>query len=110
MKDLALTPDEAKESMIGCASADPSEGPKYPYGTSLDFNDETLKKLGITKLPGIGEEVAITAIGKVTRISAYEEQGGAEQCLGIQLTAMDVNIPSQVQSAADKLYGTSQES
>lgn len=106
MKDLSLTAAEAKETMMGYASpADVSEAPKYPYGTSLDLNSETLAKLGITTLPGVGEEVAITAVGKVTRISAYEEQGGSEQCMGIQITLMEIDIPSQAApSAARKLY------
>ena len=104
-KNLALTPDEAKETMIGYNSVDASEAPKYPYGTCLDLNDESLQKLGITKLPNVGEEVTIQAKAKVTRISAYVEQGGAEQCLGLQITDMDVSIPSQSQSASDKLYG-----
>lgn len=105
MQDLSLTPAEAKETMMGYASPDISEAPKYAYGTSLDLNSDTLAKLGITKLPGVGEEVAITAVGKVTRISAYEEQGGSEQCRGIQITMMEIDIPSQVPAtAARKLY------
>jgi len=101
MKDLALTSAEAKETML-CSN--PGDAPKYPYGTALDLNDDTLKKLGISKLPEIGEEVAITAVAKVTRLSAYEEQDGPEQCLGLQITMMEVNIPSQVMTASGKLY------
>ena len=105
LKNIAMSAAEAKETMIGYNTADVSNAPKYPYGTSLDLNNDTLEKLGITKLPSVGEEVTITAKAKVTRISAYEEQGGAEQCLGLQITDMDVSIPSQSQSASDKLYG-----
>lgn len=101
--DMALTADEAKETSM--MSYDPKEAPKYPYGLNLDFNDETLKKLGISKLPQVGEELAITAVAKVTRISAYDEQGGTEQCLGLQIVGMEVNIPSQVETPAGKLYG-----
>lgn len=103
MVSLALTADEAKETIIGCASSDPKDMPKYPYGTTLDLNDETLKKLGLDKLPEVGEEVAITCLAKITRISAYEEQEGVERSLGLQIVDMDLNVPSQ--SAASKLYG-----
>jgi len=101
MKDIALTAAEAKETMLGCSEA---HAPKYPWGTSLEFDDETLEKLGITQLPDIGEEVAITAVAKVTRISASEDQDGARRCLGLQITLLDVNIPSQVLTPANKLY------
>lgn len=106
MKSIAMTKAEAKDSELCYAGTpDSDEAPKYPYGTCLDLNDDTLKKLGITKMPAIGEEVAITAIAKVTRLSMEEEeQGGAEMYLSLQITQMEVNIPSQVLSAPDKLY------
>lgn len=102
--DMALSPGEAEDTML-CSPADPKEGPKYPYGLRLDLNDITLTKLGLTMLPKVGEEVAITAVAKVVSINAYEEQEGVEQCLGLQIVGMDVNIPSQVQTPAGKLYG-----
>ena len=105
MKDMSLSPDEAKETMLGYTEADVKDAPKYPYGLNLDLNDETLKKLGITKLPAVGDAVSITAIAKVTRISAYEEQGGSEQCLGLQITDMEISIGGQSSDAANKLYG-----
>ena len=104
MKDISLTAAEAKENMIGCASIDSADAPKYPWGTSLDLDDDTLTKLGITKLPDVGEELALTAVVKVTRISANEDQGGTRQCLGLQITSMELNIPSQVIAPANKLY------
>lgn len=106
MQDLSLSPEEAKETMIGYSTSNPEDAPKYPWGTSLDLDNDTLAKLGITKLPEVGEEVAITAIAKVTRISANEDQGGTRQCLGLQITTMEVGIPSQVTSAASKLYNS----
>lgn len=106
LKDLTMTPAEAKETMLGYNATDVKDAPKYPYGTRLDLNDDTLQKLGITKMPSIGDEVAITAVGKVISVNAYEEQGGAEQCLGIQLTSMETNFPAETSNAASKLYGT----
>lgn len=102
LQDMSLSADEAKEQ--NGLTADAGELPKFPYGLCLDLNDESLTKLGITTLPKVGEEVAITATAKVTRISAYEEQDGAEQSLGLQITMMEVDIPSQMKSAADRLY------
>lgn len=106
LKDMSLSAAEAKESTIGYAAADPGEAPKYPYGLSLDLNDDVLKKLGITTLPTVGTTMLLTAEVKVTRISAYEEQDGSEQCLGLQITSMDLANPSSSSSAAEKLYAT----
>lgn len=105
LKDLAMSPEEAKETMMGYCESDVKDAPKYPWGTELDLNDTTLKKLGLTSLPAVGSEVTITAVAKVTRISAREEQGGAEQCLGLQITQMDLNSQGGEQPAANKLYG-----
>lgn len=106
LQDMSMTPAEAKE--YNSPTVSDSEAPKYPYGLNLDCNSDTLEKLGITKLPAVGEEVAITAVAKVTRISAYEEQDGSEQCMGLQITLMEVDIPSQATSAADRLYSKTQ--
>lgn len=104
LKDMALTAAEAKENMIGYAS-DVGEAPKFPYGLSLDLNNDVLTKLGITTLPAVGASMLLSAEVKVTRISAYEEQDGAEQCLGLQIVAMDLSAPAEEQpSAASRLY------
>ena len=102
LQNMAMTPAEAKEYNSPMTSAE--EAPKYPYGLSIDLNGDSMTKLGITTLPAVGEEVAITAVAKVTRISAYEEQSGSEQCMGLQITMMELDIPSQTASPADRLY------
>lgn len=109
LKDMALTADEAKETMLGYAVSDPGEAPKYPYGLALDLNDEVMKKLGMTSLPTVGSSMLLSAEVKVTRVSAYEEQDGAEQCFGLQITAMDLSAPAKPSTAADKLYGGDKE-
>lgn len=105
LKNLALTPAEAKDTYLGCGPCEPDadNAPKYPWGTELNLEDETLEKLGIDRLPEVGEEVQITAVAKVTRVSASESQGGARRSLYLQITDMAVGLPSQ--SAESKLYG-----
>lgn len=109
LKSLALTPAEAKDTYLGCAPCDAGEdnGPKYPWGTELNLEDDSLKKLGIEKLPEVGEVVNIMAQAKVTRVSASESQSGARRSLALQITDMAVDNPSQ--SRESKLYGNTTE-
>lgn len=86
--NLANSPEEAKEQGSMCAPE--GGGPKYPYGLCLDLNDDTLKKLGIDPLPPVGTVVHITAMAKVKNVSEYENEEGAERCLGLQITDMSV--------------------
>ena len=105
MKDMALSASEAKEDTMLCpSSTDDDGGPKYPYGLCLDLNDDSLKKLGLdaSKL-NIGDEIAVTAVAKVTRISRYEEQKDVDNNVGLQITTMEANLASG--DAAKKLYG-----
>lgn len=106
LKDMALSKAEAKETLTEYCTPDAGEAPKYPWGLSLDLNNQVLEKLGITSLPTVGSEMTLTATVKVTRISAYEEQDGAEQCLGLQITAMDLSGVDQSTTPAAKLYGS----
>lgn len=103
MKSIALTKAEAKETMMEYTPS-AAEAPKYPYGTTLDLNDDTLSKLGLESLPAVGTEVTIMAKAKVTRVSMYEEQSGAESCMGLQITDMDITVPGNSKSVAQKLY------
>lgn len=104
LKNLALTKSEAKDTMMGCAPCEPDvdNAPKYPWGTALDLDDETLSKLDMDKLPDVGVEVTITAKAKITRKSENEDQGGVRRSLGVQITDMSIGDPSQ--SAESKLY------
>lgn len=105
LKDMAMTADEAKETLLSPEKTDVGEAPKYPYGLSLDLGGMTLEKLGVTNLPAVGSEVQITAVARVTRVSAYDEQDGIEQCVGLQITSMEMNTNGAgTSSAAQKLY------
>lgn len=106
LKDMALSKAEATETLSEYTPGNVDEVPKYPWGLSLDLNNQVLEKLGISILPAIGSEMILTAKVKVTSTSAYEEQDGTEQCLGLQITAMDISGAEPSSSAAAKLYGS----
>ncbi|WP_059413439.1 capsid staple protein [Cupriavidus basilensis] len=104
---MKLSPAEAKEESGIAPSAE--DAPRYPYGLCLDLDDETLKKLGITDMPAVGSAMQLIARVRVTRISQYENQEGADACLGLQITDMALEPAAPAaRSAGDiatSLYG-----
>jgi hypothetical protein len=92
LKSMALTPDEAKEEMGCCASPDSADddAPKYPYGLTLNLDDEVLAKLGITTPPTVGTRMMVTAMVNVTSTSQYATQSGTDASVNLQITDMDL--------------------
>lgn len=87
MINMKMSKEEAKEY----TEPQPSDAPQYPYGLSIDLDDDSLEKLGITELPKVGAEMMITARVVVTSTSSYDTQGGepeARVCL--QITDMEL--------------------
>ncbi len=85
--DLKLSKREKKEEM-----EPPREyGPDYPYGLSLSMGEDVLDKLGIKKIPGVGDEFHFIVVAHVTsaRQSEYEESG-LEKSISLQISDMAV--------------------
>lgn len=112
MKDMALSPDEARE-MLGSTipGSDQEELPKYPWGLSMHLSQEVLEKLAMSGTPPVGAEMMLSAKVIVTGYSRSERQGGeVEECVDIQITAMDLSksllsAEERHAKAAGKLYG-----
>lgn len=101
---MKMSPEEAKEY----GAIDMGEAPQYPYGLSIDLDDDALEKLGITALPKVGSEMMITAKCVVKSVSSNQMQGGdAESRVCLQITDMDVGQTENAQNdnRASKLYG-----
>lgn len=65
----------------------PSGGADYPYGTRIDLDEDTLKKLGIKELPETGDELCLVASVKVLSTSAYSSDGEKpRRSLTLQMT------------------------
>ena len=81
----------------------------YPYGTSLDFDEEILEGLGIFDQVVVDDEVTIIATAKITRKSENirSDSDGEEvnKSISFQLTTVSVNPKTAVQpSLTDRLY------
>jgi|CXWL01.1.fsa_nt_gi hypothetical protein len=102
MKSMKMSAAESEKSMPAVAMDAPKD--RYPYGLTLNLDQDTLEKLGI-ELPEVGEEVKITAIAKVTSCHASESEGGVKNSsCGLQITDMEVGQESSVSEIASRLY------
>lgn len=84
-------------------------GPDYPYGLCLSLEKDELAKLGVEKLPEVGDEFHVYAVTKVTRVSQSASEGG-EDSKGIELQITDMGVLHEDEGdafskAANKLYG-----
>lgn len=89
MKDLKITKKEAKaksESMV-IGSADQE---RYPYGLRLDLNNDTLEKLGMTKLPSVGTVLMFEAKAKVVASRQSATEGSENRSIELQITHIDL--------------------
>lgn len=96
----------AEESKV--YSGEEIESPEYPYGLTIDLDDDSLAKLGITSLPKVGSEMMITAKCVVKGVSSNQYQGSDEESrVCLQITDMDVGQTENAQNdnRARKLYG-----
>lgn len=99
--DMTMSDKEAKEE-----SEYISEPQKYPYGLSINLDDETLAKLGITTLPTVGSAMTLTARAEVCSTSQYaDRKGEAETSMSLQITAMELSAGADsTTDAATLLY------
>lgn len=85
--NLKLSKKEKKDlNEVGPAS---SEGPNYPWGTRLQFEDDIVEKLGLGKL-SVGDKVEITGVGEVTEISQRESGKSKSRRVEIQIQRVAV--------------------
>lgn len=89
MIDLAYTPAEQKERDKYAPEPAEYSGPKYPWGLSVTFEQGTLAKLNKrAKDFSVGDEIEMLAKFRVTNISAYENERGAEESVGLTMVAV----------------------
>lgn len=87
----------------------PISGSDFPYGLTINLGKDELAKLGVTKMPGVDDEIELTAMCKVTRVSSSAStQGDDSKSVELQITSMciepEADEPTGFQKAADKLY------
>lgn len=64
---------------------------QYPWGLQINLDSDDLKKLGIDKLPGVGDSMSFDIKCKVRSVSASEYEGSDKnQNVSMQITDMCV--------------------
>lgn len=58
----------------------------YPWGLSINLDESAIKKLGITELPDVGEELMVHACAKVVRVSASASDKVTNRAIELQIT------------------------
>ena len=81
------------------------EAPRYPWGLSINLDNESIEKLGITTLPEVGDLKTLIAVVKVKDVSETDSiEGKKQRNIGLQITEM--SIEEKIEKAASKtLYG-----
>lgn len=103
--DMKRSPTEQKAEMA-CA---PAISP-YPYGLRIYLDDDSLDKLGIEKLPGLGAELVIQAKVRVVSQSENESPGDPDgdndyKSMDLQITEMALGgLPKDQAKVAEKMY------
>lgn len=108
---MARTAQEKKAAEERYKAMEPA-AEEYPYGLCITLGKDELAKLGVAKLPPVGEAVYLYVATKVTRVSASaSEQGDDSQCVDLQITQMALEEPPVEEKAedgrspAERLYG-----
>jgi hypothetical protein len=100
--DMKLSPSDAQpEKDYG---SEPSK-PEYPCGLRVCLDEVALQKLGIDKLPQVGESMMLQAKVEVCAVRQNESQDGVERGIDYQIVAMSLSPSESESNPADKLYG-----
>lgn len=86
---LKRTKQEKKGNSDGAVAVGGSHD-DFPYGTSISLDGESLKKLGITTLPQVGDELIVASVGRVTSVSERSDSNRKTRNVTIQLERMDI--------------------
>ena len=78
----------------------------YPYGLSINLEEQSIQKLGINALPEIGQKFLLKSIVEVTSISDNKNKDSRNRCIRLQITDMELaEPPKEEKSAEAALYG-----
>ena len=90
LRDMKLSrADKAEDAEVA------SDRPDYPYGLSLQLDQDSLGKLGI-ELPDVGDTFFVVAIARVRGVSEHQDEGSKSQNVQLQIEqlSLDADIGS----------------
>lgn len=108
MKLVNMKMDPAEQKEKYAESVVSSEQPMYPWGLTINLDEEAIAKLGLD-LPVVGSQLSLQALVDVTEVSSRQEleNGTPKECRRVCLQITDLGLgPVEKATAADKkLYG-----
>ena len=73
---------------------------KFPWGLSITLDDESLTKLGIKKLPDVGDKMSLTAVASVESVSENKNVNRKNRDVRLQIEKLEVKR-GEFKSAVD---------
>lgn len=102
MKNMKMSNEEKadmKASMV-------AEAPPYPYGLSVNLDEDSIAKLGMGQMPAAGSKMMLHALCEVRDVSISDTtEGGKRRHLCLQITDMGLDPEKEQQDPAKALYG-----
>ena len=105
MKSMKISAEEKKKYAEPTIA---SEQQQYPYGLSISLDQDVLDKLGMSKLPDVGDKMMLHAKVEICSVSQSESQGGGKNShVQMQITDMAIGGASddKKEDASQALYG-----
>jgi len=100
LTSMELSKKEKKEQNVPSV-ANSSSGPDYPYGLTIELEDNALEKLGIKKLPATGGTVTIEAKATVRSTSVRAEDGKERRSMSLQITDLSIEDDESYEGGFD---------
>jgi hypothetical protein len=104
LTDMKMSKKEAKREH----AIEARDEPRYPYGLTLNLDKNVLDKLGIDKLPEVGDEMIVAGIGVIESAHEHSRQSGKDRSVSIQLQKLEVGPlkePDAVDAVSDAIEG-----
>lgn len=61
LKSIAITKADREKREEAYKEGPKTDAPEYPYETQVRFDHDTLSKIGLSKLPAVGDYMILTA-------------------------------------------------
>ena len=109
MCDMSIEQDEEMIEKEIMPPGPEGKGPRYPWGLQINLDEDALEKLGINKLPSVGDYFIIQAKACVTSTHESKSENGSNQSLALQIEEMGLAKNKGKKDLTKLMYANSDE-